>query len=163
MTQNVKEEDFKRFINHLDESAGAVFRTAKYFYNKGIPATIQPMKKAKSYKERMKYTDDGDLMISQRIEVKGLSCSFTGRDDWKFGNKLIVCARHSWDLASPKPYAYMLWNKERTHVAIIYGNTRPHWTVAKVRDKRYQNVEQEMYFCSLDHVIWEKFNDDEGM
>tara|TARA_X000001382_G_C3140483_1_gene169407 strand:+ start:486 stop:944 length:459 start_codon:yes stop_codon:yes gene_type:complete len=143
-----------KFLEHLDESKNAVFKCAEYFYKKGIPVEIQPMQKAKRHKDWKDHTDDGDLLISQRIEVKNVSADFTSENDWKFGNKFIVCAKHSWDMAQLKPYAYMIVNKNKTHVAIVYGKTKKHWFVEERTDKRYDNVKQEFYFCPLDKIIW---------
>ena len=80
-------ENHKKFLKHLDDSADTVFTCAKYFYNKGIPVEISPMTKAKNHGEWKSHADNGDLLISQRIEVKGLSHDFTCADDWKFGKE----------------------------------------------------------------------------
>lgn len=149
-------ENHKKFLKHLDDSADTVFTCAKYFYNKGIPVEISPMTKAKNHGEWKSHADNGDLLISQRIEVKGLSHDFTCADDWKFGKEFIICAKHSWDLANPKPYAYMICNRERTHVAIVYGRTKDKWTTKTVQDSRYNEYTQECYLCPLEYIIWEK-------
>ena len=66
----VAERDHTRFIEHLDASNPAVFQCAKFFYDKGIQVAISPMSKSKGYDDRLEHTDDGDLFIQQRIEVK---------------------------------------------------------------------------------------------
>ena len=146
----------KKFLQHLDDSSDAVFICAKYFYKKGIPVEIQPMSKAETHNDWKKHRDEGDLLISQRIEVKNVNVDFTCAEDWVYKNKFIVCAKHSWELAQPKPYAYMIVNKNRTNVAIVYGKTKPFWTTENRVDSRYEGVNQEFYFCPIDKVIWEK-------
>ena len=119
---------------------------------KGIQVAISPMSKSKGYDDRLEHTDDGDLFIQQRIEVKGLSADFTSGSDWPFRGEFIVCAAHSYDQAKPKPYAYMILNRNRTHVAIVYGKSRPHWTTKRIKDGRYEDMTQEFYLCPLEHV-----------
>jgi len=148
----VAERDHTRFIEHLDASNPTVFQCAKFFYDKGIQVAISPMSKSKGYDDRLDHTDDGDLFIQQRIEVKGLSADFTNGADWPFGAEFIVCAAHSYDRAKPKPYAYMILNRNRTHVAIVYGKSRPHWTSKRIKDGRYEDMTQKFYLCPLEHV-----------
>jgi len=148
----VAERDHTRFIEHLDASNPTVFQCAKFFYDKGIQVAISPMSKSKGYDDRLDHTDDGDLFIQQRIEVKGLSADFTNGSDWPFRDEFIVCAAHSYDRAKPKPYAYMILNRNRTHVAIVYGKSRPQWTTKRIKDGRYEDMTQEFYLCPLEHV-----------
>ena len=149
--QATAERDHARFLEHLDASNPAVFQCAKFFYDKGIQVAISPMTKSKDYNDRLNHTDDGDLYIQQRIEVKGLSRDFTDGSDWPFKD-FIVCAAHSYDRAKPKPYAYMILNKNRTHVAIVYGKSRPHWTTKFIKDSRYEDLTQEFYLIPVEHV-----------
>ena len=149
--QETAERDHARFIEHLDASNPAVFQCAKFFYDKGIQVAISPMTKSKDYNDRLNHTDDGDLYIQQRIEVKGLSRDFTDGSDWPFKD-FIVCAAHSYDRAKPMPYAYMILNRKRTHVAIVYGKSRPHWTTKFIKDSRYEDLTQEFYLIPVEHV-----------
>ena len=149
--QETAERDHARFLEHLDASNPAVFQCAKFFYDKGIQVAITPMTKSKDYNDRLNHTDDGDLYIQQRIEVKGLSRDFTDGSDWPFDD-FIVCAAHSYDRAKPKPYAYMILNRKRTHVAIVYGKSRPHWTTKFIKDSRYEDLTQEFYLIPIEHV-----------
>ena len=148
----------ERFLKHLDDSIEAMWICAKYLYNWGYPVKINPMTKSKTHGEWRTHIDKGDLEIvvegvPQRIEVKGLSASFTRKEDWKFPD-FIICAAHSWDIADPKPLAYMLLNKERTHAAIVYGRDSATWIKAKKRDHRYTDYQQEFYFSPLEQVVW---------
>ena len=161
--QETAERDHARFLEHLDASNPAVFQCAKFFYDKGIQVAITPMTKSKDYNDRLNHTDDGDLYIQQRIEVKGLSRDFTDGSDWPFDD-FIVCAAHSYDRAKPKPYAYMILNRNRTHVAIVYGKSRPHWTTKFIKDSRYEDLTQEFYLIPIEHVdfraLWKKTKTD---
>ena len=151
-------QNHTRFLKHLDDSIDAMWICARYLYNQGYPVKINPMKKSETHSEWRTHIDKGDLEIivrdaPARIEVKGLSTSFTKKEDWKFPD-FIICAAHSWDIADPKPLAYMLLNRERTHVAIVYGKDRPTWVKAKKQDARYIDYAQEFYFSPLEKVVW---------
>ena len=152
------QKNHHKFLNHLDDSIETMWICAKYLYNKGYAVKINPMKKAKTHGEWREYMDKGDLEIwvdgsPKRIEVKGLSTNFINKEDWKFPD-FIVCAAHSWDMANPKPFAYMIFNKKRTHVAIVYGKDSSTWTKDKKYDQRYTEIEQEFYISPLDKVVW---------
>tara|TARA_R100000808_G_C2100421_1_gene117684 strand:+ start:84 stop:557 length:474 start_codon:yes stop_codon:yes gene_type:complete len=154
-------ENHKKFLNHLDDSTESVFISALYLYKKGCSVKINAMEKASSHKDWKSCRDDGDLEVYKnnnkyRVEVKGLSADFTCAEDWKYGNKFIVCAKHSYDQAKTKPYAYMILNKNRTHVAIVKTTTKNDWYVEYRKDSRYNDFGQECYFCPLDKIEWRK-------
>lgn len=147
-----------KFLKHLDDSTKAVFLVAKHLYLKGFDVRINALKKAKKHSDWKKYKDDGDLFIfhnkkSYRIEVKGLSCDFTNKNDWCFKD-FIVCAKHSFDNANPKPYAYFILNKKRTHCAIVKETTSDNWNIVSRKDNRYENVVQYFYTCDLNKIEW---------
>jgi hypothetical protein len=135
-----------------------MFICARHLYDKGYTVTINAMTKAKTYDEWGKHADKGDLEvvvngIPHRIEVKGISADFVDASDWKFPD-FIVCAAHSWDKADPKPTAYFIFNRKRTHVAIVYGRDSSTWTKAGKYDRRYEKYAQEFYFSPLEKVEW---------
>ena len=147
-----------KFLKHLDDSSEAVFTVAKHLYLKGLDVRINALKKAEKHSDWKKYKDDGDLFVfndekSYRIEVKGLSCDFTNKNDWCFKD-FIVCAKHSFDNANPKPYAYFILNKKRTHCAIVKETTSSTWNIVKRKDNRYKDITQEFYICDLNKIEW---------
>jgi hypothetical protein len=119
---------------------------------RGHSVTIPPNSKAESHSEWKKHTDNGDLYINQRIEVKRLGVNFSNRLDWPFRERFIVCAKHSYDLSVPKPYAYVILNKNCTNAAIVLASDSDKWFVESRKDSRYESVEQEFYFCPMDYV-----------
>ena len=151
-------ENHKKFLSHLDNSTEAVFITALYLHKQGLDVRINSMKKAESHKDWKNCKDDGDMYIykndkAYRIEVKGLGCDFTGESDWKFKD-FIVCAKHSYNNADPVPYAYMILNKNKTHIAIVNTSSYPDWNIVNRKDSRYENVTQEFYTCPLNKIQW---------
>ena len=153
-------ENHKKFLKHLDDSSDSVFIVARYLYDKGLDVRINSLKRAKTHADWKRFKDDGDLFVYQngneiRIEVKGLSCNFTNKDDWCFPD-FIVCARHSFDISNKKPSAYFILNKQRTHMAIVKTKNHSRWNVVSRVDSRYDNVTQDFYTCSLDDIDWVK-------
>ena len=149
-----------KFLEHLDTSIDTMFICARYLYDQGYTVTINAMTKAKTYGEWKNHADKGDLEVwvddtPQRIEVQGISTEFVDASDWKFPD-FIICAAHSWDRANPKPLAYFIFNRKRTHVAIVYGKDSSTWTKTKKYDRRYTEYAQEFYFSPLDKIVWRK-------
>ena len=153
----MKTNDDRKFAKHLIESQDAVWQVARWLQSKGNAVTVNPTFITPSHDQWEDYADSGDLLITQRIEVKRLSASFTCKEDWPFKDKFIVCAKHAWDRALQKPYAFIYLNKEQTHIAVLKGDTHKSWTHSKRTDSRYENMTQEFYFCDLGLVKFMPF------
>jgi len=154
----VVSENHKKFLSHLNESQNSVWVVAKFLNSFGYNVTVNASGQAKEAKDWQSFVDNGDLLIQQRVEVKSLSANFTNANDWQFGSKFIVCAKHSFDNSIPKPYLYIYLNKNKTHAAFVLSHTSSKWYVETRKDSRYSNVEQEFYFCPLDLVVFSEFN-----
>lgn len=150
-------EDDKLFVKHLMTSQDAVWEVAKWLQSRGNTVTVNPTFVTPSHEQWEDYADNGDLFITQRIEVKARGIEFTCEEDWPYGDTMIVCAKHAWDRALQKPYAFINLNKARTHVAVLKGSTHKHWTVERKTDARYQNMTQEFYFCDIKHAKFMPF------
>jgi hypothetical protein len=147
-----RERDFQRFVKHLSESHEGVISAANWLNSLGYSVTIPPSTVSDSYENRMKHVDNGDLYINMRVEVKTLGITFTSRADWKFGDKFIVCAKHSFDNAKPKPYAYIIQSADLKHIAVVHSSTFKQWYSEARKDSRYEDVTQDFYLCPIDLV-----------
>ena len=147
-----RERDFQRFVKHLSESHEGVISAANWLNSLGYSVTIPPSTVSDSYENRMKHVDNGDLYINMRVEVKTLGITFTSRADWKFGDKFIVCAKHSFDNAKPKPYAYIIQSADLKHIAVVHSSTFKQWYSESRKDSRYEDVTQDFYLCPIDLV-----------
>ena len=147
-----RERDFQRFVKHLSESHEGVISAANWLNSLGYSVTIPPSTVSDSYENRMKHVDNGDLYINMRVEVKTLGITFTSRADWKFGDKFIVCAKHSFDNAKPKPYAYIIQSADLKHIAVVHSTTFKQWYSESRKDSRYEDVTQDFYLCPIDLV-----------
>ena len=140
------------FQGHLKDSRDSVWLVARWLQERGNAVVVNPLSVAERHEDWKKHTDSGDLAITQRVEVKSLSAEFVSRETWPFGEKFIVCAKHAWDLAVPRPYSFIYVNRAKTHVALVMGTTHKRWFVEDRVDSRYDGVKQAFYFCPLDDV-----------
>lgn len=148
MTQN----NHDKFLSHLDASSSAVWTVAKMLNGKGYNVSVPAHTRAKTHDEWKQHADGGDIFISQRIEVKQLGIDFTGSTDWPFGSRFIVCAKHAFDRATPRPYAYIILSRAGTHAATVFCSDSESWYVEERADSRYKNVRQEFYFSPI-HLV----------
>ncbi len=148
----LRQRDFKKFVQHLSESHEGVISAANWLNSLGYSVTIPPTSVAESYETRMNHVDKGDLYINMRVEVKRLGVTFTSKADWPFGEKFIVCAKHSFDNAKPKPYAYIIQSQDLQHIAVVNSATCKQWYSEKRKDSRYEDVTQDFYLCPIDLV-----------
>jgi len=97
------------------------------------------------------YGDSGDLEIMQRVEVKHRPrLTFTCKEDFPF-RTLIVDVCHAYDRARPKPYAYIILNREMTVAFVVYCSTFKHWVRVRKLDTA-KHREREFYEVPLDFV-----------
>ena len=159
------DENHAKFLDHLEASKSPVWLVARWLCDHGFAVSLSPTSKASAHDEWREHVDDGDLGITVRVEVKHLSCGFTSEADWPFPD-FIVCAKHAWDNAKPKPYRICYLNKDKSHLAVLDTATRDDWTVDRRTDKRYNNVAQDFYICDPSMVtfgaIKRKSNDQEN-
>jgi hypothetical protein len=154
-TEQENEQNHQDILSNLDKSKPGVYKVADWLNTKGYTVTVPPMNAIQStYAERMKYVDGGDLFIHQRVEVKVRGIDFTCADDYPYKDGVYVCAQHSFDNAVPKPYAYILLNRAKTHAAIVMGSFHKQWTAKEVQDSRYRDFIQKTYVCPLSAVYF---------
>ncbi len=150
------EENHKKFLSHLKKSSTGVFAAAGWLWRRGNTVTIRQHKLAPSHDQWKDYVDEGDLEVSFRAEVKHLQCEFTGSSDWPYTPYFIVCAKHAWDNAFPKPKMFIYLSKTMEYLAVVEQSSSCCWYVEKRKDYRYEGIEQECYFVPLDHVTFFK-------
>jgi len=137
----------EKFQAHLRASNHATWLVARWLTERGRNVNVRGLHVAPRADDWQEYADQGDLEVLLRVEVKQLSADFTDAADWPFPD-FMVCAKHSWDAANPKPYRYCYLNAAGTHMAILNPRkTRKSWWVVTRTDSRYDNIEQEFYVC----------------
>jgi hypothetical protein len=150
-----KDTNHAKFLSHLRESKPGVGIVAEWLLDQGYAVTIPPVNEAKTHSGWKDCTDAGDLFINQRIEVKQLSVCFSGRADWPFRD-FIVCAKHSFDRAVPRPFAYIILSEDSGSAATVLGRDWKLWTTGRRGDRRYEGVEQDFYFSPFSKVYWNR-------
>lgn len=152
-------ENHAKFLNHLNASIEPVFRVAQWLCSKGHDIYIPGLKRASHPNQWQQFADSGDLFLVRdgnllRLEVKRLGVNFTGPNDWPFGNRFIVCAKHSFDRADPAPHAYIILSKDMHYAAVSRSCDRNLWKIDRIQDRRYQGISQEFYLSPLSAVRW---------
>ena len=159
MSSTARARDHVKFNKFLKDSEDSVWRVAHWLWQRGHHVRIGRKSQEHGREEWREASDDGDLEICLRVEVKGLSAQFTGPDDWPFSPHFIVCAKHAWDLAMPKPYGFIYISKDEHHLAFLKGDTSKFWTVERRKDGRMEEAEQDYYFVPMGLVSWGSFDD----
>lgn len=137
------------FIADLRKSKEAVAVATKWLSDQGYPVIVRPTFERPNVEQMSEYSDDGDIEILQRVEVKRRqSLTFTSKDDFPF-ETLIVDVCHCYDKAHPKPYAYIIFNREMTRAFIVnVRETRSLWKRVKKKD-RFKGRMREFYECPI--------------
>ena len=110
---------------------------------------------APTYEERGSYIDRGDLYARfigetqlHRYEVKRLSVSFSGLEDWPFKGTIFVDEVDGWERKQPKPRGYFSVDHEMTAAIWLPCSHPEEWWVKKVYDKHYR-TQVEFYATSV--------------
>lgn len=162
------EKNHEKFLEHLKTSDEAIWLVARWLRSKGKCVMIPPYTAAKKASQWKDHVDGGDLYIvdfdkngkitMKRLEVKKLGVNFTSAYDWPFRNKFIVCAKHSYDSADPKPEGYIIVSNDKNYFAFVPTTTKNDWYVEQRNDSRYIGVIQDFYFCPKNLVMFRKLD-----
>lgn len=147
------------FVEDLKESQRYVWAVARWLSGQGEQVVVLPQSIRPSAEDRMKYSDGGDLAIIKRVEVKHRdNLHFTSAADYPY-DSVMVDAAHKYDLATIKPYAYIILNKDVTCCAIVYASTKNTWKRESKFDKgRYQ----DFYMCPVGYAIFKNITVNEA-
>ena len=147
-----REKNDPNFVNDLIESRKAVDIAAKWLSSKGYPVIIRPTYIRPVISDAAEYSDDGDLEIIQRVEVKRrININFKSKKDFPY-QSVIVDACHCYDNAKQKPHAYIILNNDMDAALIVHvQSTINNWSKVSKFD-RHKNRERSFYECPLDLV-----------
>lgn len=141
------EENDPSFEEDLRQSQVAVEVATKWLSRRGYPVIVRPLSVRPTVEEMNDYSDDGDLEILQRVEVKRRSISFTSASDYPYPT-IIVDVCHTFDRASPKPFAYIIFSSDMKHAALVESRTSKSWTRSRRLD-RFKKRERRFYECPV--------------
>jgi len=120
------------FLKRLDNSRHSVFVVAKYLHHAGYGVSIPPFDYRPPNSNWEDHTDDGDMYIwreqedRQRIDVKHVNLDFTCEQDFPY-DRMLVSDIRAIKRADPFPLAYIIVNKNCTHIGIVWAKTKEHW------------------------------------
>jgi len=140
------------FIDDLRESKEAVSVAAQWLAGKGYAVIVRPTFERPSTEQMAEFADDGDIEIVQRVEVKRRkSLTFTSKEDFPY-DTIIVDACHCYDKAHPKPYAYIILNREMENAFIVdVKHTFHKWRRVNKQD-RLKGRKRSFYECPISIV-----------
>ena len=133
------------FAARLSRSMTAVMHVATWLVRRGHDVRMSGMQLAGP--------DQGDLFVGQPVEVKHISKDFTGRTDWPFGDKFIVCSQKSWDAKRIKPFAYVIVSDSLKYAGVVGGDLADKWTIEQRIDNR-TGLTDSYYLCPVDLVAF---------
>lgn len=150
----------EKFLNDLGASRSAVNEFAALHKSRGVSVWMPPQSTTPNEAERWNHCDSGDLMVQMRVEHKVRTFQFTGREDFPFKTVIVDECYKVDEKQSDPVLAYIISNSDGSRVAVVYGWTRPHWSVDRRFDPK-QNRECDFYtvplervrFCSPDEVF----------
>jgi hypothetical protein len=144
------------FLDRLANSVLAVNAVADWLRGRGRKVVVPELKKAPTRSQFRRYSDSGDMLVGEpakKYEVKGLSRTFTGRDDWPFGEHFIVDSIYNFDGKGECPAGYFVVSADHRAFAYVdVGSTRRAWTRRTRRDRLLEGEEREYYFCPIELV-----------
>lgn len=140
-------EHHKKFLESLDQSNLDVWLVAMWLQSRGNMVQVNALHKAPTADKWSEFSDNGDLFIYRRQEVKALSADFTGLDDWPFGKEFFICAKESIDRSKENTEFFFYLNRAKTHIAVLnVQKTRKLWKVKSTKDNITGNM-YEVYYC----------------
>jgi hypothetical protein len=139
------------FVDDLEASQEAVWHVARWLSNtfkqqvSVRPVHIRP---DDQLDERMKYSDEGDLQIIKRVEVKERKgITFTSLKDFPF-KEVIVDVIHSYDNAVIKPYMYVILSADHKYCLVVPSSTRSSWRGEMIMDE-HAGRKRGFYLCPI--------------
>lgn len=142
------------FVSALTTSNDYVWAAAKWLSGCGYQVLTNPLLIRPEYKDRSRYTDNGDLGVLLRVEVKHRpGMEFRSLDDFPYQD-VIVDEVHKWERTRPKPYVYLILNADATCAIVVLGATQKRWSKMQRYDRKNRN-KCEFYTCPLaDCTFW---------
>lgn len=120
------------FLKRLDGSRKSVFIVAEYLHRSGYNLYIPAFDYRPANSNWKDHTDNGDIYVwkgaspQYRIDVKHVNLEFTSLEDYPFQHMFVSDIR-AVERAEPFPLAYIIVNKNCTHMGIVWGKTKAEW------------------------------------
>lgn len=161
---STRDANHARFQQRLRDSEAARWVAGPWWSCRGWVVELSPMSFSPNPDDWQQHIDNGDMYVwrpatpdqRHRVEVKHLTRNFTCADDWGYPD-VILCAKHSYDRADPKPWGYMLFSGNLKHMALIRGSSHAQWRADTTSDRDYQDRVQRTYFAPFGCVKFQRY------
>jgi hypothetical protein len=145
-------ESHQRFLKRLDGSRPALFKVAEWLHRKGKTVTIPAIRYSPEHREFLKYVDKGDIIITNDdgsqsiVEVKHFKqTKFTCAEDFPHPS-VIVSNIYTVQRNRGHISAYLILNKDMTHMIIVKGSKIDEWEIRDIYASNTQKFEK-YYTC----------------
>lgn len=144
------------FIAALSESQQYVEQVAGWLRRNGYEVDVPALRIRPDRAQRFEYSDDGDLFVKERVEVKHRpDLKFTGLHDFPFPT-VVVDAAHRIEKARPLPMAWVILNATGSAAIIVHRTSRKHWQRVELYNRK--DAERKPYYtCPLQHCQFVTF------
>lgn len=140
------------FVADLLASQTSVRLVEAWLRERGFSVHPQRVRVRPDVRDRMAYSDAGDIVYEERLEVKHRqNIDFTCAQDYPYRDGVFVDVCHSWDRAHPKPIAYVICNRKLSHAAIVRRDSAKSWRRVRKVDK---GRAREFYVAPLECVTF---------
>lgn len=138
-------EEFLGLLNVAQQNAQIV---AEVLASRGYHVRILPHSISPNVEERWKHTDEGDLEITQRVELKHWpNIDFKSLDEVPYDNVIVDEAYKIDKEHRTTLYAYLILNASVTGYLLIPIWTRRYWFKKELHDGR-EDSERTYYMCA---------------
>ncbi len=165
MRQNRTAETHADVMRRLDKSADGVDIVFKWLDDHGRAVEkLEDNRRAPTEADWKEYVDNGDLLVDGylHVEVKQLTYRFTGRKDWPFGSRYIVCAKSQFHRKDPRPDQYVTVSPNGCYAAVVdVAATFDRWYKDEIMDWN-RGIAQDCYLCPVNLVKWRQIGAREG-
>lgn len=144
------------FIAALQHSQHTVNKVAAWLERGGYKVRVPETRIRPEREQWQQYSDDGDLFIEERVEVKQRpDIDFTGPADFPY-QTVIVDRAHRIEGTKPLPLAWVIVNASGTVAIIVQRNTRNDWRKAQLYNRKDKEW-RDYYECPLRVCTFVKF------
>ncbi len=146
--------DYAEFVRDLNNSQSAVSTVAMYLQRKRQHVILPPHQVTPTPEERYEYTDEGDILVGRKVQVKGSSRDFCSVEDFGFP---MITVDESYKIEEQKkdpPLCYFIVNKSLSGAIVIDWNTIDSWDEHKSVEPRQGNRECFYRRCPAELCKW---------
>lgn len=146
-------KDDSVFRESLERSRVISDQVLNWLKSIGHHVTHLPQSTTPDRESRWQHTDQGDLVIRQRIEVKHWpNIDFKSFDDVPYDNIIVDEAYKIQKPGGLSVHSYVIVNASADRAIIILSTTKKHWFTETKWD-RMENSQREFCFCPKEHCI----------